>query len=349
MEDYYNILGVDEDASQEEIKKAYYKLAHKHHPDKGGEGEKFKKINKAYQVLSDEKKRNQYDRHGSSFRQGDGSRFSGFGDFSDFGEDIGFEDIFSEFFAGGGVRTEKRGEDVKIDLELSLKEILTETRRGVTLEKFVACSRCGGSGGEPGTSVETCPTCEGSGVAREIRRTFLGTVSRQSVCPQCEGRGEVPEEPCNVCQGNGRTRERKTLEISIPPGVDHRQMLKLKGEGHASSLGGEPGDLYVRIFVEPDPRFERRGDDLYGEKEIPFSCALLGGEVDVETLSGREISLKVPKGTPSSKVFRLSGKGVPHFRGRGRGDLYIQLEVEVPQDLSSRQRELAEEIRERGL
>ncbi len=349
------MLGVDKDASKEEIKKAYYKLAHKHHPDKGGDEKKFKEINEAYQILSDEKKRRQYDQFGRTF-EGEGHGFGGspYGDFSGFSRTGGAEfdlgDIFDEFFgAGRAGKTTRKGKDIRVDVELSLPEVLQETVKTINLRRQVVCKRCGGSGAEPGTSVEKCPTCGGEGTVQEVRRTFLGSMSRTTVCPQCHGEGQRPKESCNVCGGEGRVQKEEEIKINIPPGVDHNQMLKMKGKGHTGRRGAPAGDLYIRVFVKEHPRFERRGDDLYLERKIPFSLAVLGGEVDIKTLGGRVIGLKVPKGTPSGKVFRVSGKGVPHFRRSGRGDLYVELEVDVPRRLSRRGKNLIEEMKKEGL
>lgn len=347
--DYYKVLGVDRDASKEEIKRAYYKLAHKHHPDKGGNEEKFKEINEAYQVLSDKEKRNRYDQYGRAFEEGSGFDFSGFEGMGGFGQGFDFSDIFSEFFRGEERRGPQKGEDIQIDVELSLRDVLTDTRKDINIVRFVECSRCNGAGAEPGASLKECPTCDGAGVVKEIRRTFLGAISRSSVCPQCRGRGKIPEKACNVCGGDGRVRETSEFEIAIGAGVDHRQMLKIKGEGNASPFGGPHGDLYIRVFVKPHPRFERRGDDLYLAKKVPFSLVTLGGEVDVKTLSGKKISLKIPKGTPSGKVFRLSGKGIPHYRGSGRGNLYVEIEVVVPKNLTKVQKELLKKLRKENL
>lgn len=355
--DYYNILGVDKGASKDEIKRAYYKLAHKHHPDKGGDERKFKEINEAYQVLSDENKRRQYDQFGRTF-EGDGPGFgdrpfSGFSDFSDFSDwGVGFDlgDIFGNFYNRGKSRRDvRKGEDIRVDVELGLEQVLDKTVKKIVLQKYIVCQRCGGNGAEPGTEVEECPTCEGQGTVQEVRRTFLGSIVHTAVCPQCQGQGQKPKEPCNVCGGEGRIKGKGRVEINIPAGVDHNQMLKIKGKGHAGKRGGQPGDLYVRVFVRKHPRFERRGDDLYLSEKLPFSMAVLGGKIDIELLGGGGITLKIPKATPPGKIFRISGKGIPHFRGLGRGDLYVETGVEVPRRLSSKQKELIKKMKREGL
>lgn len=348
MSNYYDILGVSKGSSRDEIKKAYYKLAHKHHPDKGGDEEEFKKVNEAYQTLSDEEKRAQYDRFGKTFDgQGfDPSQFGGFDPSQFSGFDIG--SIFEEFF-GGGARPKRRGEDIKVDVELSLKDVLEDQQKELVIDKMVRCERCDGSGGEPGTSVKPCPTCEGKGVVQEIKKTFLGSVSRSTVCPQCGGEGETPDDPCNVCKGEGRVREQETVNIIIPAGVDHQQILKVSGRGQAGKRGRASGDLYIRILIKPQAKFERRGDDLHLTKLIPFSLVSLGGKVDVEMLSGEIVKVKIPKGTPSGKVLRLSGNGVPHFRGMGQGDMYLKLEVKVPKGFSGAQKKILERLKKEGL
>ncbi len=356
--DYYNVLGVDKRASRDEIKKAYYKLAHKHHPDKGGDEKKFKEINEAYQVLSDADKRKQYDQFGRTFERdgpGFGDRpFTGFSDFSDFSEwgGMGFDlgDIFGDFYSRGRSRKEAgKGEDIRIDIELELEETLDETVKQIILQKYVVCQRCEGSGAEPGTEIKECPTCEGQGTVQEVRKTFLGTIAHTTLCPQCQGQGQKPKEPCNVCGGEGRIKEKDEIRVGIPAGVDHNQMLKLQGQGNAGKRKARAGDLYVRVFIKKHPRFERRGDDLYANKKIPFSLAALGGKVDIKTLGDGTIELKVPRGTASGKVFRISGKGIPHFKRGGRGNLYLKLKVDIPKRLSRKQKELVKKMNQEGL
>jgi len=356
MKDYYEILGVPKNASKEEIKKAYYRLAHKYHPDKGGDEKKFKEINKAYQTLSDKTKRSQYDNFGQTFDQSSGFQgfegfdFSNFRDASGFGSfDFGLGDIFGEFFSQAAKTQTQGGEDIRVDIELDLEDVLNETRRTIYLEKFVACSRCNASGAEPGTSVKKCATCGGKGVVREIKRTFFGSMAQNTLCPQCHGLGQIPEKPCNVCHGEGRTIEQKEIEIVIPAGIDHRQMLKFPKKGNAGRHGEDAGDLYVQVFIKPHSRFERRGDDLFLGQKVPFSLAVMGGEIEIKTLSGKKIELKVPKGTQSGKVFRISNKGIPHFKRGGRGDLYVQLDIAVPKKISRKGKELLQELKKQGL
>lgn len=363
MKDYYQILGVKRDASPEEIKKAYHRLAHKYHPDKGGDEKKFKEINEAYQVLSDKEKRAQYDRFGRVFERGEpgGAGFD-FGDFwretsgrgfsfdFEFGPDI-FEDLFEEFFGVGRVRKERRkkGQDIIVDIEIPLEATLKEQQKEITLLKWVVCSRCKGLGSEPNTGFEECFSCRGTGQVQQIKRTVFGTFTRYIVCPECKGEGNRPKNPCNVCHGEGRIRDQEKIIFTIPAGVDNGQLIKIAGKGEADRRGGEPGDLYLKIHIKPHPIFERQGDDLYLVKEIPFSVAVLGGEAEIPTLEGKNIFLKVPAGSQSGKVLRISGKGIPHFSGYGRGNLYVELKVKTPKKLTRKQKELLEKLKEEGI
>ncbi len=345
MSDYYKILGVSKSASAEEIKKAYYRLAHKYHPDKGGNSEKFKQVNEAYQTLSDQKKRAQYDQFGTAFQGSQGfdpSAFSGFNGF-----DLG--DIFGDLFSRSNVRDLNRGEDIRVDVELSLQDILKPFKRKISLQKFNVCTRCHGNGAESGTSVKQCFTCSGSGQVQQVRKTFLGTVSRSVVCPECNGVGSKPEKPCNVCKGEGRSMSGQDIEISIPTGVDTNQMLKQTGKGNAGKRGAESGDLFIRILIKPDKVFERRGDDLFAFKKITFSQACLGDEIKIPTLQGKDILLKIPAGTSSGKVFRISGKGIPGFQTKRTGNLYIETSIDTPKRLSRKQKMLLNELNKQGL
>lgn len=373
MKDYYKILGVPRNASFEEIKKAYYKLAHKYHPDKGGDKEKMKEINEAYQVLSDKEKRKQYDQFGRVFEGGfnPGSDFSGQGgggfngfnwnDFQqagggDFDFDIGdLGDIFEDFFgfSFGGRQGQKseagRGRDIRVDLELSLEDVLKGQTKEIVLNKFLECSRCHGTGAEPGTSVKECFSCRGTGRVQEIKRTPFGSITRWAVCPECHGDGRKPEVYCNVCNGEGRIKKEEKVNVFVPAGVDSNQIIKVAGKGEAGRRGSEPGDLYVRILIKKHKTFVRRGDDLYLSVLIKISDAVLGGEIEVPTLEGKNISLKIPAGTKSGKVFRVSGKGIPHFSGYGRGNLYVEVEIDIPKKLTKKQKEIFKNLKEEGL
>lgn len=360
--DYYQILGVPREASQDDIKKAYRKLAHKHHPDKGGDEAKFKEINEAYQALSDADKRSQYDRFGRTFEQGQGFDAGGF-DFSSAwgnmgqGADVEFDfgdigEMMEDFFGFGAPRRKrdvKKGRDLEVELEVSLEDVLKGRGKEISLDKFVFCSRCQGKGAEPGTSVKECFSCRGTGQVQQIKRTPFGSFTRASVCPECQGEGFRPEKPCNVCKGEGRFKEKENIKIFIPAGVDSNQIIKVEGKGEAGRKAGKAGDLYVRIFVKNHPVFKREGDDLHVNIPISFSQAALGDEVEVPTLEGTKILLQVPEGTESGKVLRVSGKGIPHFSGYGRGNMYVELFVKTPKNLTRKQKELLESLRKENM
>jgi molecular chaperone DnaJ len=364
QKDYYQILGVPRTSSAEEIKKAYYKLAHQYHPDKkDGNEEKFKEVNEAYQILSDKEKRAQYDRFGTVFGNGGapgggaaGGGFNGNVNWEDvmggFGGG-GIEDIFEMFGGGfGGSRDPqdiKRGHDLEMEIELSLESILDDQEKEIPVVKNIKCDRCDGSGAEPNTKVKECFTCRGSGHVQQFRKTIFGTFTQSSVCPECNGEGTKPEIPCNVCHGEGRIKKEEKIKIKIPQGVDNNQIIKVKGKGDAGKRGGAYGDLYIRIFVKPHSIFQRKGDNLYLKQTITFSQAVLGDKIDIRTLDGKEISMKVPSGVESGKILKISGKGVPHFNGFGRGDLFVQLIDNVPQKLNKKQKELLDQLRDSGL
>jgi len=370
MKDYYEILGIKKDASPEEIKRAFHKLAHKHHPDKGGDEKKFKEANEAYQTLSHKEKRAQYDRFGRTFDGVSGGP-SGFdftwawgkspGEEPDLDFDFDLSEMFEDFFGFGEGRNKrknlKKGKDIKIDIEIPLEKTLRGTTNEITLFKMVVCSRCRGQGAEPGTSLNECFSCRGTGEVQQIKRTFLGSITRWTICPECGGEGQKPEKPCNVCKGDGRIKGEEDIKIFIPAGVDTNQVIKVEGKGEAGKRGGRPGDLYVRIFVKKHPVFERRGDDLFVSLPVSFSQVALGEEIEVPTLDGStgspqggtKILLEVPAGTESGKVLRISGKGIPRFSGYGRGNLYIELIIKTPKKLTKKQKELLEKMKEEGM
>lgn len=366
-EDYYKILNISRDASEVEIKKAFRRLAHKHHPDKGGDDKEFHKINEAYQVLSDKKKKSQYDQFGKTFEgmgQGNFSGFQGF-DFGSFREQserasTGFNsenigDIFEEFFgARTGRETKKedlkRGNDIQIDVEIGLEETLYSQKREFSIYKYKACPRCRASGAEPGTKIKECSTCRGEGQVQKMRRTILGTITHYTVCPACQGEGNAPQKPCNVCQGGGRIKNEEKIDITIPAGVDSGQMMKFKEKGDSGKRGGTSGDLYVRIFVKRHPVFERKGDDLYASVKTTFSQMILGGQIESPTLEKEKITyLKIPAGTEPGKVFRISQKGIPRFSSYGRGNLYVKIQMTTPKRLTRKQKELLKKLQEEGL
>ena len=362
--DYYQILGITKNASQEEVKKAFHKLAHKYHPDKGGDEKKFKEINEAYQVLSDTQKRQKYDQFGAGFEQmAGGGGGAGGGDFNwawqnqninvDF-EDLG--DVFENFFSfggGGGRRTSKKdikkGKDIQVDIEIALEDTLKQTLKTVTLQKLIVCHRCSGNGAEPQTKINECVMCRGQGQVQEVKRTILGSYTTFATCPECKGEGTKPEKPCNVCRGEGRTKGHETIDINIPAGIDTRQVIKMEGKGEAGKKGGRGGDLYARIFIKKHDIFARKEDDLYLSEYIGYSQAVLGGEIEIPTLEGKHIVLTIPQGTESGRVLRISGIGIPHFDGYGRGNLYVELQINTPKKVSKRQKELLQELKKEGL
>lgn len=364
--DYYKILGVNKESTPEEIKKAYRKLAHELHPDKkGGDELKFKEVNEAYQVLSDKEKRSQYDRFGTTFGGGAGGPSGGFnganvnwedimGDMGGFGgiEDI-FEGVFGGGFSGFGSKKNpqdiKRGHDLEVEIEIPLESVLNDQEKEIKITKNIKCDRCDGKGNEPGTNIKECFTCRGSGHVQQIRKTIFGTFTQASICPECNGEGTNPETPCNVCNGEGRLRKEEQVTIKIPAGVDNNQVIKVKGKGDAGRRGGDYGDLYVRIFIRPNELFERKGDNVLLKQDITFSQAVLGDKIDIPTLEGKKISMKVPSGTESGKILKVSSRGIPHFRGFGRGDMYVQLNVKIPEKISKSQKDLLEKLKKEGL
>jgi len=361
QKDYYKILGVEKSASQDDIKKAYYKLAHQHHPDKkGGDEAKFKEVNEAYQTLSDKNKRDQYDKFGTTFN-GAGGANGGYqnvnwedmmGGMGGFGN---IEDIFDMFGEGFGMGSRKktkdprRGKNLEVLIELEMESILIDQEKEISITKNSKCSRCEGSGAEPGTSTKECFTCRGTGRVQQIRKTIFGTISQYAICPECHGEGIKPEHPCNVCHGEGRTKKEEKVKITIPAGVDNNQIIKVKGKGEAGKRGGESGDLYIRIGVRPHKVFQRSGDDIYIQKNITFSQATLGDKIKVPTLEGDNMMVSVPSGIESGKILKVSKRGIPHFSSVGRGNMYIQMNIETPQKISKRQKELLEELKKEGL
>jgi len=357
MKDYYQILGIPRNASQEEVKKAYRKLAHQFHPDKtGGSEEKFKEVNEAYQVLSSEQKRAQYDRFGSAgFEHAGAGRGNNTGvewDFSNFGQ--GFEgvdlgDIFGDMFGFGSSgygRQTPRGRDIAIDIELQFSEAVFGVNRTMLLRKTATCATCNGSTQEPGTKSKTCSHCNGSGSVHETRRSFLGSFTKLHMCATCHGTGHVPETPCHTCRGAGVAQASEEVTISTPPGVNDGEMIKLVGKGEAIT-GGIAGDLYVKIHVVPSKKFSRSGFDIITTLEIAVTDGLLGAQKDLETLEGT-LRVQIPQGTASGSILRIRGKGIPRQRG-GRGDLLISMLIKPPHKLSKKAKELLEELKKEGV
>jgi len=355
MKNYYDILGIRKGANEDEIKSAFRKLAHKYHPDKkGGDETKFKEVSEAYSVLSDKKKRAEYDTYGKTFAGGgphgqgfggfDFSNFQGFqGNFQEF--DLG--DIFGEFFGGGGFSAgQRRGRDISIDIELAFRESIFGTERNVLIAKVGVCDTCGGSGAKKGTKMNTCSGCNGKGEVRETRNSLFGSFTTTRQCPKCHGRGQVPESPCEVCRGEGVARRQEEIQIVVPAGVSDGEMIRMPGRGEAAS-GGIAGDLYVKLHVKQDSDFTRDGHNLAMALPIKLSDALLGGEYRVRTFDGEE-AIEVPAGVTHGEVIRIRGKGVPHGRN-ARGDLLVRIDIQFPKKLSAKARELIEKLRGEGL
>ncbi|MFZ5802220.1 MAG: molecular chaperone DnaJ [Candidatus Omnitrophota bacterium] len=346
--DYYEILGVPRNASVEEIKKSYRQLALKYHPDRNpgdkAAEEKFKEASEAYAVLSDYEKRAQYDQFGHSLG---GRGFQGFEGFEDAFRGFGdvFGDIFEDFFGGGsrsrgaGRHRPRRGSDLEMRLEMTLEEALAGRQEDLEIPRHELCGHCKGTGAEPGSKKKECPDCRGQG---EIRMT-QGFFTMRRTCSRCGGAGEILEKVCGECKGNGRTKKVRKLQIKIPPGIDTGAQLKVSGEGEVGINGGPRGDLYVHVLVKPHPVFERKAQDLFCEVLIPYTTAVLGGEVTVPTLKDKA-KLEIPSGTPSGKILKLKGEGMPHLREPShRGDQYVRVEIEVPKKVGDKERVLLAE------
>lgn len=357
--DYYKILDVDKGASQDEIKKAFRKKAHKLHPDKEtGDEEKFKEVNEAYQVLGDEKKRAQYDQFGSAaFNGGGGPSWQdmagGFGGFGggaqgfDFG-DLG--DIFGSMFNGGGGRgrqRSERGADIEARLHISFEEAIFGTEKEIALDKVVQCQTCSGSGAKEGSEVETCGKCKGHGQVTVMQNVLFGQVQTQRTCPDCNGKGKKAKHKCADCVGEGIKRGQEKLTVKIPAGISNGETIRLSGHGNAGRTGLD-GNLFLHIFVEESKEFQRRGDDILTEVDIKISQALQGDKISVNTVDG-EVTLKVPSGTESGTVFRLKGHGVQNVQGRGKGHHYVTINVEIPKSLTRGQKKLLKKMIEEGL
>ncbi len=357
--DYYDALGVPKGASKDEIKSAYRKLALQYHPDRNKDpaaAEKFKEMSEAYAILSDEEKRAQYDQFGRAGiyeRYNPEDIFRG-ADFDSVFRDMGFGglgSIFERFFGGlgglggfegFGTRGPSRGEDLAYDLEISFDDSAHGVTKEIQVPRLSECPTCNGSGAQPGSGRRTCKECNGRGQVQHVRRTGFAQFVQITTCPKCNGEGNVIDKPCRACRGAGLERSRKRLQVKIPPGADEGQSLRLRGEGNASQAG-RPGDLYVRIHLKPHSSFKRQGDDVLYETRISFPRAALGGELEVPCIDGKA-RLKIPPGTRAGTVFRLEGKGFPRVESYGRGDELVRVDVDIPHDLSRKQRELLEEF-----
>ena len=352
QKDFYNVLGVNKSASQDEIKSAFRKLAHQYHPDKPtGNEAKFKEINEAYQAVGDPEKRKKYDQFGSAAFDGSGGFSGGAGgqgfggfDFSGFsGQAGGFEDLgdlFGGMFGGGRSQREPRGSDVQVDVDLSFRDSVFGADKEIRLSKFDECERCAGLGAEPGTKSKDCSECGGKGVKVVTQRTILGTFQTKAACPACDGEGKIPETRCTTCHGDGVTRGKKTLSVHVPAGVENGNVLRVRGGGEAVR-GGKPGDLFVRLHVKNDTRFSREGSTIYSTLRVGFTQAALGASVETETVDG-PTTVIIEAGTQGGKEIRVRNKGV--VTGNTRGDHVFVVEVVTPTKLSRDQKKLLEEL-----
>lgn len=353
--DYYEVLGVEKNASDDEIKKAFRKLARKYHPDMNRENpkaaeEKFKEANEAYEVLSDSQKRAQYDQFGHAAFEGGGGGQGGFGGFGGFsGGQGGFGDIFDMFFGGqggfGGGRQPgpERGSDLRYDLEISFEEAAFGKEVELSIPRSEECETCHGTGAAPGTHPETCPQCKGTGQVQFTQNTPFGRMVNARACDRCNGEGKIVHSPCKSCSGKGRKRVKRKISVKIPAGVDNGSRIRVANGGEAGTRGGGNGDLYVYIFVKPHRLFKREGTEVICEVPITFVQASLGDEIEVPTLDGK-VKLKIPEGIQSGTILRLKNKGIPSLRGQGRGDQHVRVKVLTPQKLTDKQKELLREF-----
>lgn len=343
-------------------------MAHQYHPDKkGGDEIRFKEVNEAYQVLSNEAKRAQYDQFGTTF-EGAGAEAAGFGggfgNFSRFWGDfasgkaggfrtehVGFDDIFGDVFEGFGMKKKKgtrRGKDISVDIEVTLEDVFRGVKKELELKKFILCETCKGAGNKPGSKIIECIACGGKGEIQHVQRSFFGEIKRVGICEQCGGEGEKPEENCKTCDGEGRITGVDSIPVHIPPGISDGEMLKIESRGERGMRGTASGDLYVKIHLKEHSQFKRDGNDILSRENISFSQAVLGDKIEIATLGGN-ITLKIPGGIETGKLIRLKEKGLPHLYGGGRGDHYIEIHINTPKRLSKKQKELIEKLREEEL
>jgi len=343
--DYYGILGVGKNATKEEIKRAYKGLAKRYHPDlnkASDASEKFKEINEAASVLGDDKKRAQYDQYGTS----EDVNFGGF-DYKDFSSsDFDFDEIFGQFFGGRAESRQRRGSDLRYDLEITLEEAAKGITKTINVARHEKCAKCNGSGAESSSDIKKCPECRGTGYARMTQRTPFGIFSTTATCPKCRGSGSQILKTCSECRGRRIVERTRRIEVKIPAGVDTGNQLRIAGEGEAAEHG-IAGNLYVVIHVKPHEKFRREESDIYIDIPVSFATAALGGEVDVPTLDGTAV-MKIPAGTKSGAVFRMKGKGIPHLHGHGAGSENVSIVIDVPSKLTKRQKELLEEFEKEG-
>jgi molecular chaperone DnaJ len=378
MKNYYDILGVTKTATEDDIKKAYRKLAHKYHPDKsGGSESKFKEINEAYQVLSDAKKRAQYDRFGSADGpagfggagggfggfNGAGGQWGGFGggnvnwegmgfdpsQFSDMGD---FGDIFDSIFEGMGVRpkrkTYEKGSDLEMQEQITLEDAFKGVTKTVRFRTLVQCAKCSGKGAEPGSTLEKCATCDGQGEIREQRHTFFGNISQVKTCAKCHGSGEIPKKPCAMCRGAGRVEAERSINIQLLPGIEDNQIIKVNGMGEAGERGTAAGDLYIRVRVKPHATFERHGTELVVAYELNLIDLLLGKKIEVSSISGGKVSAEIPAGFNLKDLLRIPREGMPRFGSSARGDLLVSFIIKAPKQPGSRAKKLLEDLEQSG-
>jgi molecular chaperone DnaJ len=346
--DYYEVLGVSRNSTEEEIRGAFRKLAFKFHPDRNSNPDaeaKFKEINEAYEVLSDQQRRREYDQFGHQGAAAFGQGGAGFGNFSGFG----FDEIFETFFGNAGTRTaggrrSQRGADLHVDVALSFEEAVFGAEKTIEVPRWERCARCSGIGAEPGTQPTRCPTCNGTGEIRRVQQSLIGQFVSVSACDRCRGEGRVILTPCQECRGSGRIRASHRILITIPAGIDDGQQIRLPGEGEPGLHGAPSGDLYVAISVTPHQSLKRQGVDLIYELTVNVAQAALGDEVEVPTPEGPPVKLKVPAGTQTGRVLRIHERGVPHVRSSGRGDLLTRVRVAIPSHLSDEQRDLFQKL-----
>ncbi len=356
---YYETLGINKNASKDEIKKAFHKMAHKYHPDKNkGEDLKFKEVNEAYQVLSDDQKRSRYDQFGSadgpSFSGAQSGGFGGGFDFSGFQNGQGFDmgdigDIFGDFFGGGmgrGTRNVRRGRDIQTEIDLTFSESIFGVKKTVAINKQATCDICKGTGGKVGTKMNTCKSCNGQGKIQEVRRSILGSFQTTKTCEDCFGSGKTPSEKCSNCRGAGVYKRQKEIELNIPAGISNNEMLKMTSNGE-DIQGGQSGDLFIKVNVKPDNVFKRDGLNLTMDLPIKLTEALLGMTYKLKTLEGTEMEIKIPEGINHNELLRVRGKGVPS--SHGRGDIILRIQVKMPSKLSRRGKEIIEELKKEGM
>ena len=352
--DYYEVLGISKGASEDEIKKAYKKMARKYHPDLNPDNkeaeEKFKEVNEAYEVLSDPDKKARYDQYGHAGVDpnfGAGAGFDGSFDFGDLGDIFG--NFFGGGFGGGGRRTNpnapQRGESIRLSLTISFEEAAFGCEKEITVERMEQCGTCSGSGCAAGTTPEVCPDCHGTGQVQVRRQTPMGVFATSSPCGRCGGKGKIIHQPCPDCRGTGAVRKRKTIKASVPAGIDNGQTISIRGQGHAGKNGGPAGDLLITITVKPHELFRREGTSVLCEAPITFAQAVLGAELEIPTIDGK-VKYDLPEGTQSGTTFRLKGKGIPSINGRGRGDQYVTVYIETPRNLNKEQKDALKKFAE---